>query len=62
MRVVWWSVAVTLIGLGLLVMLAQAAGCYPQPPINPPSCAQDPTQPWCAPPAFTPAPTDGGRG
>src|SRR5881392_2302708 len=29
------------------------ASCYPQPPVNPPSCAQDPTQSWCAPPAFS---------
>jgi hypothetical protein len=51
-----WAVAImTGAAIGLALTLAfglLAVGCYPQPPVNPPSCAQDPTQPWCAPPAF----------
>jgi hypothetical protein len=38
-------VTVVLVGLIFLV-----GGCYPRPPVNPPTCAQDPTQDWCAPP------------
>jgi len=40
----------------LVIVLCAGAGavmsCYPRPPVNPPSCAQDPTQPWCVPPPF----------
>jgi hypothetical protein len=41
------ATAVTLILVGLVFFLGS---CYPKPPVNPPSCAQDPTQDWCAPP------------
>lgn len=50
-RRVFWSVVMVLF-LAVPVSGAILVGCYPMPPVNPPSCAQDPNQEWCAPPAF----------
>lgn len=43
------ATVVTLVLVGLVFLFGS---CYPTPPVNPPSCAQDPRQEWCAPPAF----------
>lgn len=40
------------VGVVGLVWSLSIASCYPRPPVDPPSCAQDPSQPWCLPPAF----------
>lgn len=62
-----FTIAASVMGLALVALIGVAAfgivaaSCYPRPPVNPPSCAQDPTQEWCVPPAFAKAP-DGGAG
>lgn len=43
------ATVVTLVLVGFIFLFGS---CYPMPPVNPPSCAQDPNQEWCAPPAF----------
>lgn len=50
MKAFYVSAAVTIVAL--IVIMTNVGSCYPMPPVNPPSCAQDPTQPWCVPPPF----------
>jgi hypothetical protein len=60
-RADWWIVAVvTLIAVAAIGWAV--VGCYPKQPVNPPSCAEDPTSAWCVPPAFAAAPDGGARG
>ncbi len=40
----------TVVTLVLCAVILLFGSCDPMPPVNPPSCAQDPTQDWCAPP------------
>lgn len=60
-----WIVAIiggAVVSAILAIAFGMIAGCYPQPPVNPPTCAEDPTQDWCLPPAFAvrPAGADAG--
>lgn len=49
-----YRVIVILAILGILGAVGWGAfGCYPRPPGPTPSCVEDPSQPWCAPPPFT---------
>lgn len=47
---------------GVAAIMVAMGGCYPRPPVDPPTCAEDPTQEWCVPPPFAKAPDGGAPG